>query len=200
MNMNMGMGMGKKNKRMSVNTPVRTFYAADSFLAIGLFNSNLSLRLGLYDSNTGNFDNSNAQTTTIDYDKASVLHHIAKFISDGLDKNELRAMLPCNNGATLTLECKREQENQMAAYLILNKNNQTHSFKFPTHTFQVKKDGQVITEVIQSGLITFAKTLNGYLSGIGTDLHLSKLPDEFQEENPQESYSTGNSNSNGYQN
>jgi len=94
---------------------------------------------------------------------------------------EILAVLQCSNNATLTFEYKLDQNNQMRAYLVIAKNNEVYPFLFPIHQYQVKENGQTITKVIQSGLGVFAKTLDGYLTGIGADNHLSKLPENFNE-------------------
>ena len=58
----------------------------------------------------------------------------------------------------------------------------------------------MMVKVIQSELGAFAKTIEGYLTGVGADRHLSKMPDvsgESQDENQQASYPTRNNG--GYQ-
>jgi hypothetical protein len=115
-------------------------------------------------------------------------------LSDKNSEIERLAALPCNN-ATLTLAYKREENNQMRAYMTIEKSNQSITFKFSIHTFQEKKDGQIITKVIQSGLGAFAATIEGYLTGIGAGRHLSKLPDDYGEtkdENQQQVSAAGN--------
>jgi hypothetical protein len=102
-------------------------------------------------------------------------------------EKEIRAVLQCNK-ADLIFEYKPDRDSQMAAYLTIEKNNQSISFKFKTQQIQVQEHGQIVTRVIQSGLGAFAKTVEGYLTGIGADLHLSKLLDDFensQDENQQ---------------
>lgn len=66
----------------------------------------------------------------------------------------------------------------MSAYLVIDKNGETILFRFGIHQYKVKQNGQMVTKVIQSGLGVFVKTLNAYLTGIGTDLHLNKLSEE----------------------
>jgi hypothetical protein len=59
----------------------------------------------------------------------------------------------------------------------------------------------MVTKVIQSGLGAFVKTVEGYLTGIGTDLHLSKLLDGLensQDENQQVPNTTTGNNGYGY--
>ena len=107
------------------------------------------------------------------------------------------AVVPCNH-ASLIFEYKPDQNKQMSAYLTINKNNHSILFKYPTHTYQVKVDGQLITKVIQSGLGVFFHTIIGYLTAIGADKHLDKLPEYSRgpKENQQSSDTVEN---NGYQ-
>jgi hypothetical protein len=110
-------------------------------------------------------------------------------------------VLACNKAA-LIFECKPE-DNQMAAYLTIEKNGQSIPFKFKTQQVQFKENGQTITRVIQSGLGAFAKMIEGYLVATGSERHLSKLLDNFensQDGNPQVSNTTTENNGyNGYQ-
>ena len=39
----------------------------------------------------------------------------------------------------------------------------------------------MVTKVSQSGLGVLAMTLLGYLQGIGADLHLNKMPEDFDD-------------------
>lgn len=87
-------------------------------------------------------------------------------------------MFPCSNGATLIFEHKIDPNNQMATYLLINKNNEMIPFSFGRVHCRIKENGQMVTKVIHSGLGVFAKTLDAYLSVIGSDLHLNKLSEE----------------------
>jgi hypothetical protein len=106
-------------------------------------------------------------------------------------EKEIEAVLQCNK-AVLILEYKHDQDNQMAVFLIVEKNDQSITFRFPARKVQVKENGQTITKVIQSGLSAFVMTIEGYLTGIGADLHLSKLHDDFEssQDEDQQAYDT----------
>ena len=135
---------------------------------------------------------------------------MAKYITEDINsENETQAVVQCNNNTTIILDYKRDQNNQMTACLIINKNNQSYPFKFSTHTQQIKINGQFVTKVVQTQLFVFAKTIESYLLATAADRHLSKLPDEpkeFQSDNQQVPYTAGNNNvyrngnNNGYHN
>lgn len=97
---------------------------------------------------------------------------------------DVELVFPYSNNATLIFENKLDQDNQMGAYLLINKNNGTMNFRFGTMQYRVRENGQVITTVIQSGLGAFVKTLEAYLTRIGTDLHLNKLSEEDFDNQP----------------
>jgi len=171
---------------------------------MSFYNVNLSLRfcrwIGSDNTGRSQYDTKNALMTSANYDTASALYQLAmSIIYDINPEQEIKAVLPCNNNTNLIFEFKPDQNNQMTAYLTIEKNNQTITFKFQTHSYKIKKDGQIVTIVIQSGLGVFAKTIDGYLTGVGADRHLNKMPDvsdEFQGENQQSPYSTGNGSGN----
>jgi hypothetical protein len=118
-------------------------------------------------------------STSVNYEGAAGLFFVAMSILVGKNsENEVEFVLPCSNDATLTLKYKRDQNNQMSAWLIIDKQNQTIPFRFQTHEYTVKENGQIFTKTIQSGLGVFAKTLEGYLIEIGGANHLSKLTDD----------------------
>jgi hypothetical protein len=142
------------------------------------------------------YDLKNGLTTTVNYENAYYLYQAAMYILKDINsEKEIRAVLPCNK-ADLILACKREQDDQMAVYLTIEKNNQSISFRFKTQQVQVKENGQMVTKVIQSGLGAFAKTIEGYLTGIGADIHLSKLLDNFEnsQDEGQQAYNTATDN------
>jgi hypothetical protein len=163
------------------------------------------LRFFRYDgkdnADRSHYDLKNGLTTTVNYEGAFYLYQTGMSILNDINsEKEIRGVLPCYK-ATLIFEYKREQDNQMAVYLTIEKNNQSILFKFMTHPVQVMENGQMVTKVIQSGLGAFVKTVEGYLTGIGADLHLSKLPDNFensQDENQQGFNRTTADNGYGY--
>jgi hypothetical protein len=200
------MSKGYTNK-VNISTVIRSFYAPGySSMTLTYFNTYLSLRFYQYDGKNdiglSHYDLKNGMTATVNYEGASFLYLAAMSILEGRNSEKgMRAVLPCNKAA-LIFEYKSDQDNQMAAYLTIEKNNQSILFKFKTHQVQDNENGQMITRVIQSGLGAFAMMLEGYLTGIGADLHLSKLPDNFensQDENQQVSNTNTTTIDNGYQ-
>ena len=203
-----------KNYKKAVGTYIRTLYSKGfSSLMMSFYNTNLSFCFARYtgDNNAGlsQYDKKNLVTTTINYEGASLLHLLTmSILNDMNSEKEIKAMVSCNNAA-LIFEYSPDQNNQMGAYLTIDKNQQSITFRFPTHTYQIKTDGQMVTKVIQSGLGVFVRTIEGYLAGVGADRHWNKLPDIFgesQDENQQSFYPTGNnggyqqrSNNSGYQ-
>jgi hypothetical protein len=59
----------------------------------------------------------------------------------------------------------------MEAYLVISKSNEVIPFRFSTYQYKVKEKGQIVTKVARTGLLVFAKALEGYLEGIGVDLN-----------------------------
>jgi len=117
----------------------------------------------------------------ITYEGAALFFITAMRIIDGRDSDkQIQAMFTRVNGATLTFEYKPDENNQMTAYLVIDKNNLVIPFRFSTHTYQVKENGQMVTKIMQSGLIAFVKVLEGYLTGVGSDNHVNKLGDEVE--------------------
>ena len=194
-----------KNYKKAISTFIRNLYGANSCLTFGFFNQNLSFRISQY-NNGRNRNNSFSQndmgdgiTATVNYEGASYLYEVARsIVNDTNPENEKSARLE-RGETTIILEYKRAHNNRMVAYLVIEKNRQSISYEFVTRTCQDKNDGQLITKVVQSELGAFAKTIEGYLIGVGADRHLAKMPDGY--ENPQDEHqqgfnTTGNS---GYQ-
>jgi hypothetical protein len=139
-------------------------------------------------------------TTTVSYEGAALLYLVAaKIFDDRHPEREIKAVLPCLKNTTLTLEYKPGQNNQWDVYLTIERDNKTIPFKFKTHTYTFRESGQLVTEVIQSGLGAFGKMIEGYLTGINVNGHLSKLPEDeelekefekYQDENQQTVYTT----------
>ena len=183
---------------------------------MSFYNTNLSFRIGqsnkkpIYDARN---NDDKGLSTSINYEGAALLCLAATPIINGENSDkEIKVVVQCNN-ATLTLDYQADQNNQMTAFLTINKFNQSASFKFATHTHQIKENGQFVTKIIQSGLGVLIKTIESYLLGTGIDIHLKKLPetpDLIQDEDQQPSHTKGNNsglqngnfngNQNGYQN
>jgi hypothetical protein len=153
-----------------------------SSLTISFFNYNLSFNfipyVGLDHRGLNNYDRKLHQSTTVNYEAAAFLYISAmSIINDKQDYTE--AVLQCNKNATLTFRHRSDTDNQMETYLIIEKNNATIPFRFPTRECKVRENGKVVTKIIPSGLGVFAMVLDGYLTGIGADLHLRKLTEEM---------------------
>ena len=190
-----------KNNTNAISTFIRTLYdVGNSYLMMSFYKYNLSFRIGRWiEKNNSGYsrnDDSKPLVTSVNYEGASLLYQVAMSIVNGLNTDkEVKVEVQCNNNTNLTFEYKPDQNNQMVAYLTIDKNNQSITFKFMVHTYKTRKDGQVITNVTQSGLGVFAKVLDGYLAGIGADRHLIKLPDDAdspQGESQPASYTAGN--------
>lgn len=177
--------MAMKNGKL-VNTYVRSLYSEGlSSIMISFFNTNLTLSftpcIGKNHMGLDQYDFKKSLRTSINYEMVTFLYLVSKSIIDGkYAEQQVSAVLQCNNNTTLILEYKPDQYNQMDSYLTINKNNETISFKFKTHIYRVKENGQMITKIIQSGLGAFVKTLDGYLTGINADGHLNKIADDLE--------------------
>ena len=113
------------------------------------------------------YDEFRDMSITVNYEAAALLHQLAMSIIDDINsENEIRALIRHGND-NLIFEYKPDRNNQKFAYLTLEKNHQSVSFRFPTLPCKDERDGHIITEVTQSGLCSFAKTINEHLTGIG---------------------------------
>jgi len=198
--------MMSKNKRPAVSTYIRTLYSDGiSYLRINYFNLNLSLCfapcVGKDHKGRSDYDFSKKLATTITYEDAALLYYIARSIVDGKNSQiTMKAVIPSYKNAAIRFDYKPDQNNQMWAYLAIDKDNRTIPFVFSTQTVEVEEDNRLITKVIQSGLGAFGMILQGYLTGINADGHLTKLSeyfDEFQDEDqktylPKDSYQGNN--------
>jgi hypothetical protein len=72
-------------------------------------------------------------STSVNPEGAAFFHIHATRILDGkYSEEQVEVVLPCNNGASLTFEYKPDENNQMSAYMTINKNNEAIRFRFPT--------------------------------------------------------------------
>lgn len=176
-----------KNNRMSVNTQIRSIYSDGySSMMISFFNTNLSFRFYPFTSRDAVgkpfFDMKKGVTTTVNYDGAAALYIAATHIIDGKQgSNGMQLIVSCAQGSSLILERREGQNGQMETFFVILKNNESIPFKFRTHQQQVKENGHIVTKTIESGLGVFAMTIKGYLTGVGANRHLSKLPEDFDE-------------------
>jgi hypothetical protein len=132
--------MNKKflDKVFYVTTSMRNFYAPGySSITMSYFNWNLSLRFYRYSGKNNDgvdqYDLKNGITTTVNYDNAACFLLTAMdILKDINSQKETRAVIQCKKAA-LIFEYKHDQDNQMAAYLSIEKNNEMIPFKFKTH-------------------------------------------------------------------
>ena len=168
--------------KTQTSTQIRNMYSDDmSYMNIKFFNLNLSFQLYPFLEKTqdgrSKYDMKNGLQTTVTYEGAAALFKACQDIIDN-KVSELTMSIECYE-ATLRLEYKMSATGQYDTVLILSKKNTDIPFKFKTHYYTIKENGQVITKIVPSGLITFAKILDAYMSGINADRHLDKLTDDY---------------------
>jgi hypothetical protein len=155
----------------SANIPIRTLYTPGfSSLAMSYFKTNLIFSFAPYigkdDQELDKYCKKSFLSTSVNPDRAAFFYVQASRIIDGKNPEEqIEAVLPCYNGTTLTFAYKPNENNQMVAYLVINKNNEMISFKFQTTEYADNIDGQMVTKIVQTGLITFHLILGCYLAG-----------------------------------
>ena len=182
----------QNNSKTSTSTQIRNMYSDEtSCLNIKFYNTNLSFQLYPYTGKDQNgrsrYDMKSGQSTTVNFEGAYALFQAAKDIIDG-KVQQTSLSVPCN-GASLLLERKLGMNGMMETVFSISKNNVTIPFKFNTIQQQVNTNGNVQTQVIEAGLGAFAKTIEGYLTGINADRHLDKLTEDYaklQQENGQQ--------------
>lgn len=184
--------------RTTTSTQIRNMYSpGNSYINIKFFNTDLSFKFHPYIQNDVNgrsqYDDNNAQITTVNYEDAFLLYTTARDILDG-KLIEGSVKIPCNN-ATLTLERKLNNGKPETVFSI-DKNNITIPFIFKVCERKVKSNGQTImTTWVEAGLGAFMKTLEGYLTGINAERHLNKLTDDFVNAQNQANNNMNNQNS-----
>ena len=176
--------------RTSTSTQITNFYSEGySCLNLRFYNTNLSFQwypfTGKDQSGRSQYDNKGGQQTTVNREGAYALYHVANEILNG-KVDEANITVPCLNGQVV-LERKHGIDGSPETFLIINKNGSSIPFKFQTLTEQIRDNkGQVQTRVVESALGAFAKTVEGYLTGINADRHLDKLTEDYiriQEQN-----------------
>ena len=170
-----------ENNRTSTSTQIRNMYSDGmSYMNIKFYNTNLSFQLypftGKDQNGRSKYDMKSGQQTTVNFEGAYALYHAAKDIIDG-KVQQTTLSVPCN-GASLVLERKLGMNGQMETVFSISKNNMTIPFKFNTIQQQVNINGQIQSQTIETGLGAFAKTIEGYLTGINSDRHLDKLTED----------------------
>jgi hypothetical protein len=148
---------------------------------VKFFNTNLSFGFQPFSGKDQNgfnqFNKDKTITTTVNYEGAAMLWKTANDILDN-KINKCSLQIQCAGGTTLLFE-RRSSDNQLETWFTINKNGEIIPFKFNTHIRDIEENGQLVKQQIESGLLVFAKTINGYLEGINADRHLDKLTDDY---------------------
>lgn len=175
--------MANQRQQTNTSTQIRNFYSDGmSYMNVSFFNTNLSFKFHPFIRKNPNgrdeYDLKNGINTTVNFEGAYALYQAANDIINS-KINEINLPIPCAAGAVLTLERKIGQDGNMETIFSISKNNMIIPFKFKTVLYQTKENGQIVTKIIECGLGSFAKTIEGYLTGINSDRHLDKLTDDF---------------------
>ena len=173
--------MTENAQKQATTTLIRTIYSDGfSYVVIKFYNTNLAFQFVPFQrkDETGKniYDQTKAQSTTITQDSAYALF---KFGTDLLEGKIQEGQISVNgNQSTITIE-KKFGPTGLETVLSITKNGQVIPFKFTTQTAVVKENGQSVQKFIDSGLGSFTKMLEGYLTGINSDRHLNKLTDDY---------------------
>jgi hypothetical protein len=198
-------------KTSGTSTMVRNFYSDGmSYINIKFYNTLLSFSFHPFVSKdaTGRsvYDNQKSLMTTVNWESAFAIYMIAEDIIYGRNTSPCSIVIPCASDASLILERRiipmlNTTTPVMETIFSIKKNNEMIPFKFKTQQVQIIENGQSITKVVESGLGAFAKTIEGYLTGINSERHLNRLTDDYiksQQGNQNNQYQS-NSNNTGYQ-
>ena len=116
----------ERNIFMNNNVLIRNLYAPGfSFVTFSFYKTNLSISftpwLGQNDVGISQYDTKNFLSTTINDESAASLYLLAKLILDGNQRTPLLYTIECNGQTKLTFEYRPDQNNQMRAYLSIEK-------------------------------------------------------------------------------
>jgi hypothetical protein len=173
------------DQKPATNTNIRNIYSEGlSYINIRFYNFNLSFAFTPFASKnpngTSQYNSQASISTTVSYDGAHAIYQIATDIINGKEAAKgVLLIVPCVGGTQLILERKPTMSGQMETIFTISKNGTSIPFRFPTHPYQVKENGQMVTRIVESGLGTFAKTILGYLTGVNADLHLNKMKEDY---------------------
>jgi len=121
-------------------------------------------------------------STSINSEGAAFFYvQASRILDDRYSGEQVEVVLQCNNSASLTFEYKPDENNQMSAFMTINKNNETIRFRFKTTEYQENVDGQCVTKYMHTGLGTFALVLGCYLAGKAASNYIDGLYDEALE-------------------
>lgn len=176
------MAQQPNQRRTSTSTQIRNMYSDTSYLNIKFYNTNLSFQFSplMSTDNMGraNFDTKNAQMTTVNYENAYAIYKVCSDILAG-KISETTLVIPCSGDASLTLHHGIGSDGRPESVFTIAKTGISIPFKFKIQEQIVVENGVSQTRIIHSGLGAFAKTVEGYLTGINADRHLDKLTEEY---------------------
>ena len=125
------------------------------------------------------------QSTTINHEGAAYFYCLAARVLNGIDLDkEFEACLQCGKNATLTLHYMKDNDrkDEMCAFFVIRKNDETIPFLFRKDPYKTTKDGIEITEIIQTGLGSFAMDLRNYIRLVRAEKFLSKAAQKSLED------------------
>jgi len=164
------------------NIYIRNLYSPGfSSITFSFYKTNLSIRftpwINKNQAGRSQYDTKRFVSTTISDESAASLYYLATKIVDDDQSNPVQYLIQCNNQTILRFEY---DENK--AILIIEKDGERIIFEFAVHQYRVKENGQVVTKIIQAGLLAFSEVLYAYLTAIGEDVQHEPQPEtEFSE-------------------
>ena len=161
-----------------MNTKIRTLYSYEkASVTLSFYKSNLTLSfspwVGPANKYQTEYNQAQSLSTTISDDSAATLYFLAKNIVEGAIEDPIRCEIPCNKDAMIIFEYDPGQ-----VYLTIEKYGRRIIFEFAIQRYLRKRKGDVDVCVVQSGLITFMKALEAYLTGISADRQVGTIPEE----------------------
>ncbi|MDE7345557.1 MAG: hypothetical protein K2N48_02315 [Muribaculaceae bacterium] len=169
--------------RTTTSTQIRNMFSEGmSYLNIKFFNTSLSFQFspfrGKDPTGRSKYDFKNQQSTSTGIDGAYALYKVAKDILDG-KITDVDMSIPCAGNAQLSIKRMIGQSGKYETIFAITKNNVVIPFRFHTIDITVYENGQPVVKTIESELGAFAKTIEGYLTGINADRHLDKLTEDY---------------------
>ena len=151
------------------NIYIRTLYSPGfSSVTLSFFKTKLSVGFSPWVSKdqTGRsrYDTKNFIAMTINDETAAALSFLAKQIIEGTLCNPVQYAIQGNKNTSRLFEFDGEK-----ARLIIEKSKDMAAFEFIVHVYRTKEDGQLVTKIIQAGLLAFAEVLQAYLNAVGAD-------------------------------
>lgn len=161
-----------------MNTYIRTLYSPEkASITFSFYKTNLALSfspwIGPAKKKLTEYNPTQSLSTTISDDSAATLYHLSKNIVAETIQDPFRCEIPCNKDAMIIFEYDPGQ-----VYLTIEKNGSRVVFEFATQRYMQKERSGIDVRVVQSGLITFMKVLETYLTGISADRQVQNIREE----------------------